>query len=65
MQSDASPRYCAVCGERLGVYEPLIVLSERVLWRTSLAQDPEFTPADVVMHAKCASAPEAETEDPG
>jgi hypothetical protein len=54
MESEGSARFCAACGERLGVYEPLAVLSERVLWRTSLAQDPAFMPGDVVMHARCA-----------
>jgi hypothetical protein len=57
MESQAGARYCAVCGERVGVYEPIIVLSERVLWRTSLAQDPFLTPADVLMHEQCATFP--------
>jgi hypothetical protein len=54
MAEALSGRGCAVCGRRIGVYEPIVVLSGGVLWRTSLAQDPGLTPADVLMHEECA-----------
>ncbi|HLY48168.1 MAG TPA: hypothetical protein VKR21_03140 [Solirubrobacteraceae bacterium] len=64
MASEKVGRFCAVCGERVGTYEPVVVLSERVLWHTSLAQDPELMPADVLMHATCATFPLDEKTNP-
>ena len=45
---------CAVCEDTIGVYEPLVVLSDFDARRTSLAIDPSAADtADAVFHSAC------------
>jgi hypothetical protein len=48
---------CPVCGDVIGVYEPVVALGSREARRTSLAGEPD-APArsDMILHAACASA---------
>ena len=48
---------CARCGERIGVYEPTVVLETKGIRTTSLAREPDIArlPGVIVMHAGCAS----------
>lgn len=46
---------CPACGDALGVYEPLIVISGGSARVTSLAREPDAgTVADVLVHRLCA-----------
>lgn len=49
---------CAHCGDRIGVYEPVVVISADSSRTTSLANEPQLAErADVIlMHAACATA---------
>ncbi len=45
---------CAVCEERVGVYEPIYTLEEHGMRRTSLAREPDLAQRDVAaVHASC------------
>ena len=58
MESEASDRVCAVCGQSLGVYEAIVVRTDGLLWHTSLARNPRLAAGDVVMHTDCAATPD-------
>lgn len=48
-------RLCALCGERLGVYEPIVAFGADGRRRTSIAREPGLAAADVaLMHEECA-----------
>jgi hypothetical protein len=48
---------CAYCGERVGVYEPIVVVDPGGSRTTSLAREQELEPDRApVMHADCAVA---------
>ena len=48
-------RRCPVCGDVLGVYEPLIKIIDRVPYATSLAAE-SISDRDVVVHKSCAES---------
>jgi hypothetical protein len=57
-QPDARPRssvpQCAVCGERIGVYEPAVWVIGTAVHATSQAADPELTALhDRAFHPGC------------
>ncbi len=48
---------CPLCGERIGVYEPVVVLSANPPRRTSLAREPVVRDEEAVLvHADCHAA---------
>ncbi len=48
---------CALCGDRIGVYEPLVALTADPPRRTSLARDPQVCREKAVLvHANCYAA---------
>lgn len=49
---------CAHCGDRIGVYEPVVVIAGESSRRTSLANEPQLAERDgiVLMHEACAAA---------
>jgi hypothetical protein len=51
------PVRCSVCGEIIGVYEPLLVLTEHVARTTSRASEPGLRPRAGVqlLHRDCGS----------
>jgi hypothetical protein len=53
---------CAHCGDRIGVYEPVIVIAGDTRRTTSLANEPQLVEAAgiVLMHQPCAGATPAE-----
>lgn len=49
--------WCPVCGDVIGVYEPVVVIGPSRARRTSLANEPSLSQEeDVVMHRACAVA---------
>ena len=53
--------HCLVCGERIRVYEPIVVVEHKVgAWETSLERDPGLVERSraLLMHARCAPDPE-------
>ncbi len=45
---------CAICNDAIGIYEPLVVLSEFRVSRTALAVEPSAADdADGVFHGDC------------
>ena len=56
MSPDPSCVICASCGERIGVNERLMVLSESEVRETSLAREPELGARDdvILVHHRCA-----------
>jgi hypothetical protein len=58
-------RRCPVCGDVIGVYEPLIKIVDRVGYATSLAAE-SISDGDVVVHRSCAgSLPDWQLEHSG
>ena len=52
---DDWPLSCDLCGDRIGVYEPIIAFAADGHSRTSLAREPVLWRGDVpLMHALCA-----------
>ncbi len=52
-----SPEFllCELCGERIGVYEPIVAIEDDVPRETALAREPELLRTrPKVMHALCA-----------
>lgn len=50
---------CSVCGDRIGVYEPLLELNAGRVRRTSVAREPALEDhAAVLLHAECYSVPD-------
>jgi hypothetical protein len=51
---------CAQCGDRIGVYEPVVVIAGESIRTTSLANEPQLSERDgiVLMHEACASGAE-------
>lgn len=49
---------CAHCGDRIGVYEPIVVIVGGSSRTTSLVNEPELSERAgvILMHAACASA---------
>jgi len=49
---------CAHCGDRIGVYEPVVVVAEDSSRTTSLANEPQLSErvGVILMHEACASA---------
>ena len=51
---------CSVCGDALGVYEPVVVSAGGSMRTTSLAAEPElYFGSRTVIHRDCARAPAA------
>jgi hypothetical protein len=50
--------HCAHCGDRIGVYEPVVVIAPDSSRTTSLANEPQLTESNgvILMHQACASA---------
>jgi hypothetical protein len=48
-----APLRCVKCGDRIGVYEPLVHIDGGVARRTSRAAEPEIVHARPVYHAAC------------
>ncbi len=51
-------RTCAYCGDRIGVYEPAVVIKGDSSRTTSLAREPQLSESVevVLMHQACATA---------
>ena len=49
---------CAHCGDRIGVYEPVVVVAERASRTTSLANEPQLAERAgvILLHESCATA---------
>jgi hypothetical protein len=48
---------CEWCGDRIGVYEPIVVVERSGFRKTSLAREPELrTAGEALLHADCADA---------
>jgi hypothetical protein len=49
---------CGHCGDRIGVYEPVVVVAEDSRRTTSLANEPELSQQAgvILMHQSCAAA---------
>jgi len=48
---------CSRCGDRIGVYEPTVVVSDGSRRTTSLAREPRLRREDVaLLHKQCAEA---------
>jgi hypothetical protein len=49
---------CAHCGDRIGVYEPVVVIAADSSRTTSLANEPQLTESTgvILMHQACAGA---------
>jgi hypothetical protein len=49
---------CAYCGDRIGVYEPVVVVADRSSRITSLANEPQLAQRAgvILMHESCATA---------
>jgi hypothetical protein len=46
---------CAFCGDRIGVYEPVVAVQPASTRRTSLAHEPELQESDATLfHLGCA-----------
>ncbi|HET9720063.1 MAG TPA: hypothetical protein VFP55_08310 [Solirubrobacteraceae bacterium] len=49
------PPICAVCRDRIGVYEPILVVGDETCRTTSLAREPELrSEPRELMHLSCA-----------
>ena len=49
--------FCPVCGDVVGVYEPVVVSDSGFMRATSLAAEPRLSDgAEIVMHRACALA---------
>jgi hypothetical protein len=48
---------CTVCGDRIGIYEPVSVLSQGTVRESSLAREPElrYQNEAMLMHPACAA----------
>jgi hypothetical protein len=54
---------CPVCRDRIGVYEPAVVLEDSGARLTSLASEPRLRASGVMLlHARCAAARGSEPE---
>ena len=50
--------FCPVCGDVIGVYEPLAVVRGESVRRTSLAMEPSLASGEeVITHASCQLGP--------
>ena len=51
-------RTCAHCGDRIGVYEPVVVIAPDSRRTTSLANEPQLSERTgvILMHQACATA---------
>jgi hypothetical protein len=49
----AGPPHCELCGEVIGVYEPLVRIVDGRLRRTSRAAEPELAAGDDCYHDSC------------
>ena len=45
---------CAICGDVIGVYEPMMVLDGSELRQTSWLNEPTLSTEHVIMHHGCA-----------
>jgi hypothetical protein len=53
-REDFERRVCAFCGDRLGVYEPIVALSDADVRRTSRAREPGLLDGGATMtHWPC------------
>jgi hypothetical protein len=57
----ASGPVCPECRQEIGPSEPVIVETDGLRWRTSLARNPTLRETDLVTHAVCAPAPRHDT----
>jgi hypothetical protein len=50
---------CAVCGDVIGVYEPIVVIDRGIARDTSLAKEPLLTAAgqERIVHRACGAEP--------
>lgn len=54
---------CVQCGDRIGVYEPIVVIELTGVRTTSIAREPKLHQSALPMfHAACAAAVEARGE---
>ncbi len=54
IESAHAPPRCAICGEVIGVYEPLVHVSDETVCRTSRAAEPDVgTRPGRVFHDAC------------
>jgi hypothetical protein len=59
MERGGQAVFCAVCGHRIGVYEPVVVRTAEGARRTSLTLEPELRYGGaIVVHAACADLAE-------
>ncbi len=49
-------RTCPVCGDRMGSYEPVVVIAGQDVRTTSFAREPEVPPGSILVHEQCAGA---------
>lgn len=55
---------CPVCGDAIGVYEPMIVITGGGARRTSRAREPSLTQDDgILVHASCDTGPAKESAE--
>lgn len=47
---------CRVCGHVIGVYEPLVIVSDERSHQTSLAREPDLARSEHVLHKTCAAS---------
>jgi hypothetical protein len=55
-RTEATDKICAECRRGIGPYEPVIVETGGLRWRTSLVWNPVLRETDVVTHTGCAPA---------
>lgn len=54
---EGQPVTCAACGDRIGVYEPLVVNEADGTRTTSLAREPLLKESNAILvHSACATA---------